>query len=211
MTTTAKILAKGTKGTGLEEDLAKKLYDQLGSKVLAIVEIVSDKRGDDRSGNEHVDLQILSIEPVVEDAEDHVRGLQRAMFMNRKLHSTDAQPTLDSVDDVEPKVEEVMAKGIQFTPHDFESAGRGDDGKWLNECNVCGAGDDAPLHAGDQANGLFQEPVVDGEHDAEDDDLTNLPHEASPSPEDESLCFLCDQHVDDNIHVTADDREEVTA
>lgn len=181
MTTTAKVLAKGTKNTGLTEELAKKLYDNLGSKVLVIVELQSDKRGDDRAGNEHVDLSILSMEPVVADAEDHVRGLQRAMFMNRKLHSTEAQPTLDTLDDVEPKVEEVMAKGVAFTPHDYiKEIGDGD------ACNVCGKPEDNPLH-GDLADGLFQEPDDTDLDDA--DDLEPEPHKFIDGPD--ALCTDC--------------------
>ena len=38
MTTTANIAAKGTNGTGITEDLAQTLHNNLGRKVLAVVE-----------------------------------------------------------------------------------------------------------------------------------------------------------------------------
>jgi hypothetical protein len=213
MTTTAKILAKGTKGTGLDEVTAKKFYDQLGLTKLAIVELVSDKRGDDREGSEHVDLQILTLEIVDDKAVDHVRGLQRAHFMNRKLHSEDYQPTLDSADDVEPNVSDVMAKGLQFTPHDYF---REIDG---TNCNICGNPEDAPLHAG----GPDDEDTEDEADDA-DDDADDEPTPGDPSYEPHEFvgefkliggfpanCDMCDQPAGAAVHAAADDLEEAPA
>ena len=112
MSTTAQIKAKGCQSTGITEELATKFHDQLGKTVMAIVELRSDSRTEHTDGDQKVTLEILSVEPAVDeagDAEAHLRDLQRAMFMNRRLTSEDDQPTLDSTDDLEPKVDDVIA------------------------------------------------------------------------------------------------------
>ena len=108
--TTAQIAAKGCQSTGITEDLAIKLHDQLGKKVMAVVELVAEARSEKKDGKQKVVLSILSVEPATENiAEDHLRNFQRAMFMNRRLHSEEEQPTLDTGDDVEPTVADVIA------------------------------------------------------------------------------------------------------
>ena len=56
MTTTAKIAAKGCSSTGITEELAETLHNNLGKKVLAVVELVSEARSEKRSGDESVSL-----------------------------------------------------------------------------------------------------------------------------------------------------------
>lgn len=147
MTTTANLKAVTTTAHGMTEPIAKQFFDQKGKKGLAIIEFRSAGFHEALDDKDKVDLEILSFEVVDEAAEEHVRGLQRALFMNRKLKSEDEQLTLDSAEDLEPTVADVMAHGRQFTPHEFTSTGRGDDGEWLDECEVCGNEHDHTLHA----------------------------------------------------------------
>lgn len=168
-TTTAKVKEVTATAHGMTEQVARQFFDAKGKKGMAIIEFRSTKTHESLDGKDQVDLEVLSFEIVDQLADEHVRGLQRAMAMNRRLHAEDYQPTLDNADDAEPKVEDVMAKGIAFTPHDFHSAGRDDQGEWLDECDICGNAYDAPLHAEDQGSAnLFQEPTDPA--DAEDQD-----------------------------------------
>lgn len=104
--TTAKILAKGCQSTGITEELAGRLHDQLGKKVMAVVELESTSRTEHTDGKETVQLRILSVEPAVEQiADDHLRTFQRALFVNRARD--EGQPTLDG-DEPSPSVADVV-------------------------------------------------------------------------------------------------------
>lgn len=119
--TTAQILAKGCQSTGITEELAGQLHDQLGMKLMCIVELVSQDRGENLDGKECVQLKILSVEPATDNRDsDHLRDLQRAMYHGRKLHDEDAQPQLDGVGDVEPTADQVIDRdrGTLPTPPD---------------------------------------------------------------------------------------------
>lgn len=118
--TTAQIRAKKTGNTGLTEELAKKFADAEHGHLMAIVELkVVTVHKDVDSGDRQVDFVITDLEPVDAMAEDHVRGLQRAHFMNRKLHSEDGQLAIDTRDDLEPTVEQVLAAGTSHIPHPY--------------------------------------------------------------------------------------------
>ena len=134
MTTTAKIAAKGCSDTGITEDLAQSLHNNLGKKVLAVVELVAEARSEKRNGDEAVALSILTIEPAPDHmTEDHLRELARAFHYERQL--ADGQLTIDSQDDIEPKVSQVLAAGQRHRPHPFlpVDASVGD-----GICDVCG-------------------------------------------------------------------------
>lgn len=114
-TTAAKIAAKGCSATGITEELAIKLHDQLGKKVMAVVELEAAARTEDSDGNQKVQLRILSVEPATEKiAEDHLREFQRALYYNRQLD--DAQPTLG--DGPEPTVKDVLGRGESLLDRD---------------------------------------------------------------------------------------------
>jgi hypothetical protein len=116
--TTAKIKAKGCQSTGITEELAIKLHDQLDKKVIAIVELKSSSRTEKADGKQIVDLEILSVEPATETiAEDHLREFQRALYYNRAVD--EAQPTLD--DGPEPTVKDVLGRGASLLEHDDDS------------------------------------------------------------------------------------------
>ena len=112
--TTAKIAAKGTQNTGITEELARRCYDQLGRKVLAVVELVAETRSETKDGAQKVGLSILTIEPAPNaDTEEHLRNLARSFHYERRLTSEDQQLRIDTADDLEPKVADVLAAGQQ--------------------------------------------------------------------------------------------------
>lgn len=118
--TTAKIAGKGCSSTGITEDIAVRYHDQLGKKMIAIVELVSDTRTEKKDGKQTVGLSILSIEPATDQiAEDHLRDVQRALFMNRRMD--EGQPTLEG-DEPEPTVKQVVeARGQAILERDEET------------------------------------------------------------------------------------------
>lgn len=112
--TTAKIRAKGCETTGLNEDLARKLFDAgAGKYLMAVIELeVVQPHGPDVEGKRSVDLVITQVEPATDTKlDEHLRDLTRALHANRKLHDENEQPTLDTGDDIEPTVAGVMAAG----------------------------------------------------------------------------------------------------
>lgn len=121
---TAKIRSKGLDATGVTEDLARKMYDNLGGHYLAIVELHVDDRHESADGKRKVDLVLSQVEPSTDHAlDDHLRELTRALHYNRKLHSEDEDPHLEGFEDIEPKVADVLAHGkaaLINTGHDGE-------------------------------------------------------------------------------------------
>lgn len=112
--TSAKILAKGCDKTGITEELAQQLFTGGRSTVLAIVELEAVKNHENRlNGKNAVDLSIMTIEPVICDsnptvedrAQNDVRRVMRALYMNRKL--SDGELPLDGTD--EPNLADVLA------------------------------------------------------------------------------------------------------
>lgn len=145
MSTTAKIASKGTNGTGITEDLAKRCHDQLGRKVLAVVELVAETRSEKRNGDESVSLSILTIEPAPDSlTEDHLRELARSFHYERKLAEGGDEMIPGTGDNIEPDLKTVLAGGRQFEPHPFVPVDAADDNPI---CDVCGVVEDRPQHA----------------------------------------------------------------
>ena len=161
---TGQINAKRLGNTGITEEILTRIADAEGGELTVIAQVRYEGVHKKRDGSRKVDLVITDLEATTDgDADEHVRGVQRALFMNRKLHGTDSQPALmDSIDDKEPTVEEVMAKGRQYTPHDFEHDPSVDEDY---VCSVCGNVEDHALHV-DQDDDLFLEPEGADEDDA---------------------------------------------
>lgn len=138
--TTAKIKAKGCSATGITEELAIKLHDQLDKKLIAIVELKSSSRTEKADGKQIVDLEILTVEPATDTlAEDHLREFARALYYNRAVD--DAQPTLDGNDGPEPTVKDVLGRGQSLLDHDADGEprlwdGTTDDGDQGNDVDA---------------------------------------------------------------------------
>lgn len=145
MTTTAKIAGKGTNNTGITEDLAKRCHDQLGRKMLAVVELVAESRSEKRNGDESVSLSILTIEPAPNGmTEDHLRELARSFYYERQLAEGEA-PTLGFGDAPEPDIDAVLAAGARHAPHPYLASTLSIDDNAV--CDVCGQHDGAVVHA----------------------------------------------------------------
>lgn len=168
MTTTAKIAAKGCQSTGITEDLADTLHANLGRKVIAVVELVAEARTENRNGDEKVTLSILTVEPAPNTAtENHLRELARSFHYERQL--ADGQLRIDTGDDLEPKVADVLAAGAGHLPHPYLASGLSID---EGACDVCGLLEDAPVHHMDEADELddeADEPLPEPDDGADDD------------------------------------------
>lgn len=110
---TASINSKGCDKTGVTEDLASELYHGGRSTMLAIVELSVVKDSNNHvTGTKGVQLMIDTIEPVVcgnseieERAQNDIRRVMRALFMNRKMAEGETLP----LDDTEPKLADVLS------------------------------------------------------------------------------------------------------
>lgn len=123
MTTTAKIAAKGCTNTGLTEDLAKGLHDQLGKTIVAVVELTAETRTANKAGEETVVLSINTIEVAPNSlTEDHLRDLARAFHYERKL-AEDGPQLLEPGDGPEPRVADVLqfGRGVITTTDDGDT------------------------------------------------------------------------------------------
>lgn len=183
MSTTAKIAAKGTNDTGITETLAKRCHDQLGRKVLAVVELVAESRSEKRSGDESVSLSILTIEPAPNQAtEDHLRELARSFSYERRLAEGADMPIPGTGDNIEPDLKTVLAGGKRFEPHPFLPTNPADDD---GICDLCGEVQGRPQHADrsvlgdpfavteeDLDYGDDEDPEDDDQGDDEDDPAT---------------------------------------
>jgi hypothetical protein len=195
MTTTAQIASKGTNGTGITEDLAQSLHNQLGKKLLCVVELVAEARSEKRNGDEKVVLSILTVEPAPNGmTADHLRELARAFHYERKLG--EEGPTLQLPgDSPEPTVEEVTAAGAAHRPHEF-AVDQFDEG----ECNICGQAEDTPVHA--SASQLADPFSIADTAEDEDDDQPANPDD--PSYEAHEFIPDADGNCDDGCGQAAD-------
>jgi hypothetical protein len=192
MTTTAKIAAKGTQSTGITETIAKQLHDQLGKTIVAIVEITSEARTEQKSGDEQVKLSIGMIEVAPDGlAADHVRELARSFHYERQL--TDGQPTLDG-DDIEPKVGDVLEQGARFRPHPYLASTLSTDDDAV--CDVCGQHEGAPVHA--ERAGLDDPFAIPDDVDDADADTNVEPHDFIDDGS--GACLECDQDEAADAH-----------
>lgn len=140
---TAKIRAKGLDTTGVTETIAKAMYSNLGTYTMAIVEIRAEKRTDDSDGAHGVELVLTQVEPSTDPRlDEHLRGLTQALHTNRVLMSEDGQLSIDTTDDIAPKVSDVIAAGAALLPHGF------DRDKKVKDDMVCTCGEleDHSLH-----------------------------------------------------------------
>ncbi|WP_183092928.1 hypothetical protein [Nocardioides stalactiti] len=119
-TTTAKIAAASCKDTGVTPDLAAKMWAKLGSRHIAIVELIVDERSEDSGDTRGVKLTVASVEPAVDsDAAEHLRELQRAFYTAR-------QPNRTLLAGVEATPRDVIIRGqveVLFCDHCGQSFG----------------------------------------------------------------------------------------
>lgn len=197
MTTTAKINAKGTKGTGITEDLANRLM--LGDKIVAVVELVVEAAHNKRNGDQSVDLSLLTVEPAPDSMTiEHVRELARSFYYERQL--ADHGPTLD--DSIEPKVADVLAAGQRHRPHPYMASTLSTDDNAV--CEICGTVETAVVHA--ERTRLVDPFLVEVPTQLEEDEEGNETEAHTfdgLTPDD--TCTICDQDADADIHSTPGD------
>lgn len=110
----AKVRGKGLENTGVTEDLAKTMYGTLGRSTMAIVRLVHKRQINDDDTGRTVELVIDLLEPSTStDLDEHLRELTRTLHQNRALKADDQQLEINTLDDVEPTVEQVIAAGAQ--------------------------------------------------------------------------------------------------
>ena len=163
---------------GVTDDLAEKLYRKTVTSFMAVVEFHLEDVGERvRDGKERVSLSIGNLEVAVDDkhiAEDHLREIQRAIHMNRKLHAPDAQLTIDTRDDLEPTVEQVIANNPGLVRHDYvEPDTLVADGE-TPLCELCGHPEAYVLHQ-DASINPFELPDEDDDEEPPVDDFDDDP------------------------------------
>ena len=113
----ATINAKGCDKTGITEDLAAQLFNGGRSTILVIAELsVVKDHTNHVTGAKGVQLMIDTIEPVVcatnseveERADNDIRRVMRALYMNRATANGDAELPLGDQSD-EPVLADVLA------------------------------------------------------------------------------------------------------
>lgn len=103
MTVHAKIAAlSNAKDTGITPELAKRLCDNLGANVPAIVTFYSDERTTGLSDDQSVKLVISSIEPALDETvKAHLEALAQALYRSRNRQAAiDDDLNLPTVQDV---------------------------------------------------------------------------------------------------------------
>lgn len=166
MTTTGTIKAKGLANTGITEQHLARI--QLGDTVLAVVELVADAYTETRDGDDKVAFNVLTIEPAPNQATiDHLRNLTRSFFYERQL--ADGQLQIDTGDDIEPKVADVLAAGRQHEPHPYLTSQLAVDDNPV--CDICGQVEDTPVHQATKHTVTDPFQVPDDEPDDEQPDL----------------------------------------
>lgn len=94
---------------GITDDLAAKMFANLGSHHIAIVDLKVCEHTDSVDDKDKVLLKVSHLEIATEgDVETHLRDLSKAIHAKR----TPTQLTIDSnLDDVEPSAEEIVERG----------------------------------------------------------------------------------------------------
>lgn len=144
---TATVKTKRCKNTGMTEEIIRNLHGQPGARVMAIVELCVDDAHNKHDAPNHVDFTIEQLVPFTEDIDDaHLRQLTRSAHQARVLNSDDDQLAIDTQDDLEPTVEDVIGerRAQQANEsHVFDAPTDGADG---DACVVCGEDFDHELH-----------------------------------------------------------------
>jgi hypothetical protein len=164
----ASITTKGLDGTGLTEDVARKLYSRRGRKAMAVVELVVDETSDKRDGTHKVALAIAGLELVLDhtDIENHLRDLQQTIYANRQR--ADGQMAIDEQLGGERTVEDVLSSGRSHRPHPFIVV----DASVENPiCDVCGGIEASAVHS-------TQQLISDAQDDDSEGPLPDLPDSA---------------------------------
>lgn len=185
---TAQIKAKGLESTGVTEEIARSLYNRLGSHMMFIVEGRVDARTEGTDGSHKVQLTLTQVEPATDDnLSDHLRELTRTLHYNRALD--ESQPTLDGGDGINPTVGDAIAAGQRHRPHPFLPVDASNDN---GICDVCGLVEIAGVHS---TQDFLPDDDGDPELDEQDDEDEPSSHQAGPEPTVAEVRAAQDRHL----------------
>lgn len=127
---------------GITDDLAERLHSKALTSFIAVVEFHVEETSERiRDGKETIKLSIGNLEVADEPTtEDAVRQIQRSLYQRRKLNADDAQLSIETREDLEPTVEQVVAANPGLLPHEYAA------GTLDGECDVCGHEPGDALH-----------------------------------------------------------------
>jgi cytoskeletal protein RodZ len=109
--TTAKIRGKGLEHTGVTEEHAAHMYNNIGGHYVGVVDLKVARHSVDDQGNRSVELVIDTIEVAPnDDTAEHIRRLTRAFHYERGL-AVNGGDQLPIPGSDEPTVEQVRAAG----------------------------------------------------------------------------------------------------
>ncbi len=113
--------------TIVDSELSARLFHNKGTRVMAIVELVSDTTHENQAGDRGVDLLLDNIELCTADgktgdvADEHVRTLMAAFYRNRMLaQGNDEQLPIDELDGPTPALKDVVAQGNGLVEKDTD-------------------------------------------------------------------------------------------
>jgi len=168
---TGKIRSKGLSGTGVTEQIIGKHHRNHGGNLMIVASLRAVTTHDDlEGGGGGVDYVIDDIEVAPDmtlanglNPAEYVRELVRSFHYERSLEDQG-----DLLDDqrIEPKVDDVLARGDAHKPHPFLPTDAANEN---GTCEVCGLGEPATPHAA-YALGATADEGDGGEPDPSDAD-----------------------------------------
>jgi hypothetical protein len=142
---TASIKSKRLKNTGMTEDVIRQLHGRPGARVMAVVELCVDDAHNKHDAPNHVDFSIEQVVPFLKDNEEaFLRQMTASSKRERDLSSPDGQLTIETPEDLEPSVEDVIAAQRAHAaeePHEFVP-----DDEHPENCFTCGAAKSEDVH-----------------------------------------------------------------
>jgi uncharacterized protein YneF (UPF0154 family) len=206
---TGEIRTKRLAGTNITEDMLRSMHARRGAHYMGIIELEVDETREKTDGANKVMLTIKQVHVSMgnEGTEAHLRQLTRSMHQQQVLNSPDQPLPIDSKDDIEPKVEDVIAARRAHDasqPHVFDSDDNEDEPA---RCLLCGELEADELHV--------DVPTDQDDHEGDEGDEGDGPAPDDPAYEphpfagkDGYVCEVCDQPEDSAIHTTADEHAE---
>lgn len=158
---TGKIRSKGLNGTGITEALIGKHHRNHGGHLMIVASVKAVATHDDLdTGGGGVDYILDDIEVAPDMTLEN--GLNPAEYVRELVRSFHYERSLEDQGDllgdarIEPKVDDVLARGDAHKPHPFLPTDAAADNP---TCEVCGLGVDATPHAAYELGARADEPA----------------------------------------------------
>lgn len=212
----AKIRAKGLEKTGVTERYADRMFNDIGGRYMAIVELKAEMpHGPNTEGKRAIDLVIENIEVApTTSTDEYLRNLQRQFGYERRLEE-EGPALLEPDGQAHPRTEDVLDAGGAFLPHPYVASTLStDDSEHGPVCDHCGQIESAGVHHSDEQRDLLAsaraELGADGDENAgagDDDEGEEGPDPDDPAYEPHPfdglpgyVCSVCDQDEGSAIH-----------